>query len=416
MIGTGAIELGSVRCGTSTLTPISIANFGEEPISFSAASTLDFVSVSPTTGVVEPGGRLELVLTANASGASLSVGFVEGAVLITTSAELMPRIISATITGAIVQTGVQALDFGIASLAAPPDPRMISVRNEGNAEIEVSANVPAAPFSIVGSPLTLGPDAEGFIEVGFSPQFTGEYATDLGLEFSGPLCQEPPTAVALSGEISDAGLLVNSTVVDFGTSTCGVGSSTQTLRFSSNMADLQTLSFDVAGSASAAYTLVNAVALPAGGSVSVDVTRKAIGNATPGSRTAVVSVAASPAGESFDVQLQHEIEAPLLSYSADSLSFNMNEGTEMSQNITVANLGNVPATVSVKPSRVSLSKNATLRVEPSSFTLSPNQTQVVSFNVDAGKGTFENLTKVDITASGQCNDGGTIGVSVTVKK
>lgn len=149
---------------------------------------------------------------------------LDGKVLLATDAEVVERPVQMTTAGAIIATSVAALDFGEVGTVSVPDTRTFMVNNTGTTGVVVNAvvNGSVAEFSLQSpASVALGPGQQTAVAVKFTPATLGMFTSQVGLTFTGTLCEAPLAAVGVRGDASNDALLVDPTMVDFGEAACG---------------------------------------------------------------------------------------------------------------------------------------------------------------------------------------------------
>lgn len=202
----GSLDFGMVPCSTgggSTRT-FSIINAGKAPFNFTATLGLgdgSLFTVTPTTGVVPPEAKLDIVIALKGMPAVSSVmpDVHADSVTVTTDAPKdQPHAVALHVTaeGAIVRTNPGTVDFQKVEVGASKQ-TSVQLVNDGNAPVTVAASAPS-PFGFQSaSSVVLAGGVSNSITatVVVQPQALGVPVNDMGTVslVTGTLCAPLPT-------------------------------------------------------------------------------------------------------------------------------------------------------------------------------------------------------------------------------
>lgn len=418
-IAPAPIGLGDVPCGGSVTQKLEVRSFAERPIQFSAVTTLDAVRVVPASGEFPPGGTVELELVGTASMPSVPGLPLDGKVLLATDAEVVERPVQMTTAGAIIATSVAALDFGEVGTVSVPDTRTFMVNNTGTTGVVVNAvvNGSVAEFSLQSpASVALGPGQQTAVAVKFTPATLGMFTSQVGLTFTGTLCEAPLAAVGVRGDASNDALLVDPTMVDFGEAACGAPPLRKPLKVTNNTPTAQAMTFSIVGPDAGQYTVAGATTISGSASTDLVVERATTDPLQkPGGLDATLMIT-SPSTTKI-IPLKQVIKAPVLSstqryYDFGQLSLN----TTTTHNFLITNTGNAIAPITATPASFSLPGGGGISITFSTTQIPPNGSATATVKVVVG--TVGKYALADgafsISSPGACSDSVDLAIDMSV--
>lgn len=199
----------TVACGAEPAAQtVTLTNDTSEVLTFSAAVPADpqgdeaLYTVTPTSGTLEPGAVQDLTITAAATtvlgnhDAVLAIE-TEGTALVTAETFEVPLQLSAT--GAVLELGATALDFGYLPSAASLT-RTVSVTNTGTTAATVTLGGLEVPFSVEAPTTSIAPAASVDIPVTYTALQAGVAVADT-LTLTGDGLCDPVASVALTAGV-----------------------------------------------------------------------------------------------------------------------------------------------------------------------------------------------------------------------
>ena len=385
------------------------------------SSTVVGVKVTPQEATIAPHDTLQAMIEARGASESVPGTPIEGSVVITSAHELIARTIRFETSGAIATAS--DVDFGEV-FTGTSKTATLQVRNSGNSPFTVAASLTnaAGVFSLlsVNSMQTVEPDHSAPFTVQFAPGVAaaGNYAGTVGLEYTGPMCQQPTTGVVLDGSASGEAVIVDHTKIDFGMAVCGAPAQNITLTMANRSTTAQSVTLELSGPSSLAFTSVGALTVPAGSatvavSVTTNITRLAIPTKAPlATQTALLKVEFKEAAVTKYLDVQNVIAAPFLGAETDKVNFGVvAKGTVATKTVQIMNTGTL-GTVTISPTVVTGANGAKLTVSPTTFQIPRSATVPITFTFTAGSssGTFPETT-FTLNSPGQCSPPPTIVVS-----
>jgi hypothetical protein len=352
----GIVDLGDVDCGATAEQTITVGNFEATAIDVTTRSTLSSITVEPAAARIEPGAQLDVRVTVDTAAQDVP-GATEGAIYFTTATTPISRVVQYRAVGGVVRGETQSLDFGQATLAAPPAPRAVEVHNDGNAPMTIDTAITGAAFAVAGpTTIEIAAGTSRMIDVEFAPGDVGMHAGTLTVTPTGSVCGDAEASFALSGTIVDDAtpILLSREIVDHGATGCAGMSASETITVTSNINQVQALSFALSGPAAGLFSLSETSApLAAFGTVDLTITRASIPIPTvPGSRTATLTVDSSFASYTTISRQDVRIEAPYL--EVPQVTYDLGVIPQMSlaeYPVALTNgQGNRPGTMTVTPS------------------------------------------------------------------
>lgn len=217
------LALGEIVCGHQKAQTVELHNAGGEALEVKMESTLREVTVEPSEATIAPGDTLTLQLVAELPRTTLPGAPLMGDLLIRSNSEDDRRKHIAVVidpAGVAISMPRTSVDFGEVNAGLSVRRKLaFTVRGSGAATVTMGA--PQGPFALVG-PRTVELNASKEIELDMlAGSSNGARASTLPLTFSGELCGElPPSAVELSGLVTDAPITRTQTVVDLGEVGC----------------------------------------------------------------------------------------------------------------------------------------------------------------------------------------------------
>jgi hypothetical protein len=416
------IDFASVECGTPSEIHIPLHNFGLSPVPFEADATVNGVEVTPRSGVVEPGSKVELQIIAHAS---LLPGVrSEGSLFVSTPYELLERTLKLTTLGAHV-TADPVVDFGEISPNGSAQ-RALNLRNHGNVTTDLTIGTPGGPFTVLTeSPIQLDPNVERTVIIAFTPGgllYSADPLPSLPLTFVGPQCQPAPAEAMLRAVASGAPVLSSHIAVDFPTSPCTPEPSFTTITLTSQLASDSDLAMALVGPHAASFAIAGPTLLPAGpdGTLELEVTRQPVPVGTAlGARTATLVVSSADAALdpafSKEIIVHHEVSAPVLSVSPTTVAFDtagvagtggtLEDSTKtQTRHVVVSNSGTQPAAVTISVVRSTLPDGGRIDITPSAFVLGPGLAASITILYTPGSGSSTTfMIPVEVQAPGQCS-------------
>lgn len=392
VVDEGIIDLESVLCGDVASKAVRLSNFGDAPIAFVVRSTLDQVTLDPTEGTVPAGQTLQVTATADLTAGPATPGLFEGAVIVTTGEQVIPRVLQLGVGGAELTTDATSYDFGSNGPGGEATVREVTLSNLGEAGATVNVLSSDPDFSVVGAAsFTIEGGESASVGVGYSPNAAlGTYAADIEFAYSGPLCNEPPQSIPAQAVVSGAPILLSANQLDFSPSPCGAASADKTLTISSQLAQAIDIDFDFSGDAPNLYAPIANTPVPQLDSVDISVVRQAISpNATPANTTTTTLTISEVTGTMgiapVPIDAVHQIVAPAVSTNVDSLNFETLEFNDSAQlQFEVENSGNGMAQFSISPSSFPVPGGGFIQVSSTSFMLAPGETRLIDVIAQAG--------------------------------
>jgi len=393
--------------GTGVQPGLSVA-----PTSFNFGSIVDGQNKSQTFTLTNTGSGTLTVAQLSVSGAGYSVSGLSTPANIaagqstTFSAEFAPNT-AGTLTGSITiasnapnsPAGVALSGTGVAaSVTMTPTPASVSfgninagssntqsvtLTNNGNSSLtisQVSSTVRDVKTSGISTPMTLAAGKQASLTVTFAPSASENVTGNVTVTSS----QGASAVIPVSGSGVQPALSLTPSSINFGSLSVG-SSNSQTIRVRNSGTGTLTISqVNVSGAGFSSSGLSLPISLSAGQSSTFNLQ---FAPSSAGSATGSASIVSNAPGSPASVALSGTATSAsqTLSFSTTSLNFgNVNDGSSVSQSVTLTDTGNAGVTVS----QISVSGTGfALSGAGTPVTLTPSQTLTfgVVFNpVSAG--------------------------------
>ena len=364
------LEIPAAACGATTTQQITIKNFADHAISYSAISDVPGVTVIPAHGTFAAGAETQVAIAANIPTASVPGQALTGAVLFELDGQdVLRRSIAVTPAGALLDISAHTLSFGEAAIGDTAT-KLISITNQGNSSIGLDAllgaQVPSdGSFATPNTnALRLDAGVTSRVAVTFFPHTLGGYTSKIAFAPDGPLCQASLDPVNLDGAATNEAILVDSLHLDFGDVGCGGTGSAQQLLVTNKNATPQSLVFELSGPAAAFFQPIPSQIVMAGNAISIPIRRLPIPppQDVVGAEQASLKITATGATTTVKtIELKMNLRSALLRIVEDCVPIDTVAPHSVAMaNMTVANTGNATAAVTVTTA-------APATVSPSAF-------------------------------------------------
>lgn len=205
-----SITFGVTAAGTSLTSVVAIDNVGDEALELHNIATTGSFRAHRSESRIEPGERLELELTF----APRSDGRHRTALLIDTN-DPRRRRVAAVLKGEgasrsdapRIDVAPAGLDFGATPLGAESS-RTVTVRNTGEAALQLSSLICPPPFAIRGRARRIPPGGALDLPIGFAPTHTG--AVEAVLRIYSDAADSASVSIALRGRGTPEGVAPSS--------------------------------------------------------------------------------------------------------------------------------------------------------------------------------------------------------------
>ena len=315
---------GYVDCGTqASAQTINIQNTGNAAFDWSAnlSSGANFYTLSPTSGIVQPGQttNVQVIPKPIPQTSAVTQDLYAGTVEITTTAVNDPlHVVSLhqTARGIILSSSIgTALDFGGVKISTTAT-KTFSLTNDGNVPVTASLSINGAPFSVTPT-VALGPNETKSPIIEFTPTSGASYSDTLVVTAPPPAsggparCAPLPANAALKGSGSTA-ISVSPSSLSFGLVDCGTAATHQTVTLT-NTGPATTFTAVFGKDASSPYTLANdatGTAIPVATPIAVAAGETYTLRVIPKSITAPASTTANAFGDTLTLTTTSPGDAP----------------------------------------------------------------------------------------------------------
>lgn len=374
-----SVSFGNIAVGSTATLTASLTNTGLAAVNISQATisgtgfTVMGAGPSGSVGVGQS-------VTVTVQFAPQSTGAASGMLTVSSDASNSPA--SVALTGMGTQAGVSvsplSLSFGNVNVGSSAS-QNVTVTNASTGIITVSGVTPTGSGITVNGvfPQTLNAGASTTFEVQFAPAVTGNVSGSVSIANTAP---GAATIVAVSGTGAQAEIATSPSSVSFGNVATG-NTNSQPIQISNGGNATLTISqVTVTGGGNGFSTILSTpLAIQPGKSASFNAT---FTPSSPGSDSGSISLVSNAPNSPLTINLAGTgaVATRTLSASSSSLSFgNVNDGTNVLQNVTVTNTGNSNVTIS---SVGSTGTGFGVSGVQSGLTLTPNQTTTLTVSFD----------------------------------
>ena len=344
-----SLSFGAVTVGTKSSLPVTLSNTGGSDLTISlfTQSGAPFGVSGIATPKTIPSGQSA---TMNVTYAPSSAGSNSGSVVITSNDSKSPAtiLLSGTATTApFGQLTLSPASLNFGNVAVGGNSTLTStLTNSGQAAANISqVNVTGSGFTVSGltAPATLNPGNSVTLQVKYAPASAGAASGSVSILSD---AQGSPTALALSGAGTQAGLSISPASISFGSVVDGQTKSQSVTLTNTGTANLTISQATLTGSGFSSSGLSTPPTILPGQSSSFSVQFAPLSAGTLSGSLALVSNAPnSPA--SIALSGTGVTASSTLSATPASVSFgNVIVGSSASQSVTVMNTGNASVTVS----------------------------------------------------------------------
>jgi alpha-tubulin suppressor-like RCC1 family protein len=364
------IDFGAASCGGTAARQdtLHLSNTGGSPLTWSAEVAIgsDFAIAGASHGTVAPGGSTTIGVSVAAIPEKTTAGTVlTGNVTVTTSDAAHASFsvaLSVTADGATLGVLPLTAAFGNVPLDVQAPDIPVTLSNTGNETALVTFDAPAiSDFTVtwLGSPaaLSIAPGATASATARFRPTSTSAATTFSTLHVTGAgVCGASSNALPMTGQGVTGVVALSPAELDFGSIDCGQAAAPQSLTLYNTGDAPYTWTSAFAKGADSPYELSPPAGTVAGGTT---VTLSVIPLAIPTTSAVTADLYADSLVLTTDVlgdsphtvTLSESAEGAILSLGVASLPFGSGAvGKAASLPVTITNLGNVAATVTVTTS------------------------------------------------------------------
>jgi hypothetical protein len=375
----GSVSFGNVGVGSASTQSASLTNVGTAAVNISQA-TISGTGFTVVGAVPSGSVGVGQSVTVTIQFSPQSAGVASGTFTVTSDASNSPASVSLTGTG--TQPGLSvaplSLSFGSIDVGGSAS-QSVTVTNSSSTLITISGATPTGAGITVNGvfPQTLNAGANTTFEVQFAPAVTGNVSGSVSIADTAP---GSPTIVAVTGTGVQAQIAATPSSVGFGNVATG-DTNSQPIKISNGGNATLTISqVSMTGGGNGFSTILSTpLAIQPGKSASFNAT---FTPSSTGSVSGSIFLVSNAPNSPLTINLTGTgaVATRTLDTSSSSLSFgNVNDGTNVSQNVTLTNTGNSNVTISsVSAVGTGFSESGVL----SGVTLTPNQTATLKVSFD----------------------------------
>jgi hypothetical protein len=419
MLSSSTIDLGAVGCSQSKTQVLTVTNPGIGRLAVNATTTGVAFSVLPSNLSLEPGTSGEFTVTASVPGSASAGTALKGSLDLFTNDPMHASVaisLTAMPTGATLAfspSSPSSAAFPSTEAATSAAPITLYLVNTGNAPASVAFGPPSDPqFTLSGSgtggtPTALPVDGAVAVKAGFTPAATttATATTSSTVSVTGTTCGTSVSSLSFAGSVGFGTITGWPTgPIDFGPADCGGSEPMYKLVVLSNSGTVNaTITSATITGAPGFTSFAQGVAIPAGGTGAFAVHAPAVPSLSPTTPvTATLTIQTDAESASHAITLTEEPRGAVLSFDTSATPAFGSFGQvvllqAVSQNFSVVNAGNGPATVTLSAGSAASGMDP-FTVSIPSFTIPANgtQTDAVSFTPTAPS----NTGSITLTATG----------------